>query len=146
MNSADNFFLDKEKLRTIDTLRITYFVIFLFSFGLTELGRFVYRPFIYENNINDFGIADSKGNLGGIIVQIFFGLALVNSTKKKGLRLIGFFMIGYIRGKIGGKPVVPDNHPVFFISKILGAEPECPLIFIDQILGFEILNGLLHTI
>ena len=96
MKSADNFFLDKEKLRTIDTLRITYFVIALFSFGLTELGRFVYRPFIYENNINDFGIADSMGNLGGIIVQIFFGLALVNSTKKKGLRLIAFFIIGYI--------------------------------------------------
>ncbi len=96
MKSADNFFLDKEKLRTIDTLRITYFVIFLFSFGLTEIGRFVYRPFIYENNINDFGIADSMGNLGGIIVQIFFGLALVNSTKKKGLRLIAFFIIGYI--------------------------------------------------
>ena len=29
---------------------------FMLSFGITEIGRFIYRPFIYENNINDFGI------------------------------------------------------------------------------------------
>ena len=69
---------------------------FILSLGLTEIGRFVYRPFIYENNINDFGIADSMGNLGGIIVQLFFGLTIFNSTKKKGFRLISFFIIGYI--------------------------------------------------
>ena len=125
MNSASNFFLDKEKLRTIDTLRITYFVIALFSFGLTELGRFVYRPFIYENNINDFGIADSMGNLGGIIVQIFFGLALFNSTKKKGLRLIAFFMVGYILYE-SLQPILPkgvfDWRDVYgtFIGGLIG--------------------------
>ena len=86
----------KENIRTLDTFRIIYFVAFLISFGLTEIGRYIYRPFIYENNINDYGIADSMGNLGGIIVQIFFGLALINSTKTKGLRLIAFFILGYI--------------------------------------------------
>jgi len=96
MKSSDNFFLDKEKIRTIDTFRIIYFITFLISFGLTEIGRNLYRPFIYENKINDFGIADSIGNSGGIIVQIFFGMAIINSTKKKGLRLISFFTIGYI--------------------------------------------------
>ena len=108
MKSAKNFFLDKEKLRTIDTLRIIYLAIFLFSFGLTELGRYVYRPYIYENNINDFGIADSMGNLGGIIVQIFFGLALINSTKKKGIRLIAFFIIGYIVYEVL-QPILPKR-------------------------------------
>jgi hypothetical protein len=96
MKSDNNFFLDKENLRTIDKYRIIYFITFLFSFGFTEIGRYIYRPFIYENNINDYGIADSMGNWGGIIVQIFFGLAILNSTKKKGLRLISFFIIGYI--------------------------------------------------
>ena len=96
MKLSDNFFLDKEKLRTIDTFRIIYFIVFMVSFALTELGRYVYRPYIYENNINDLGIADSMGNSGGIIVQIFFGLTLINSTKKKGLRLILFFVVGYI--------------------------------------------------
>jgi len=96
MKSKNNFFLDKESIRTVDTFRVIYFVTFLISFELTEIGRYIYRPFIYENNINDYGIADSMGNLGGIIVQIFFGLTIFNSTRIKGLRLIAFFILGYI--------------------------------------------------
>jgi len=96
MKSRDNFFLDKNNFRTIDAFRIYYFVMFIFSFVLTEIGRFVYRPFIYNNNINDFGIADSIGNSGGILAQIFFGLAIINPSKKKGIRLIVFFSSGYI--------------------------------------------------
>ena len=92
----NNYFLDKEKIKTIDTYRIVYFILFLVAFGLTEIGRYIYRPFIYENRIDDYGIADSMGNSGGIIVQIFFGLAIINSTFKKGLRLILFFIFGYI--------------------------------------------------
>ena len=65
-------------------------------FFLTEIGRNIYRPFIYSNNIDDYGIADSIGNLGGIIVQIFFMLAILNSTRKKIIRVIGFIVIGYI--------------------------------------------------
>jgi hypothetical protein len=56
----------------------------------------VYRPFIYNNRINDFGIADSIGNLGGIIVQIFFGITILNPPGSKGIRLIIFFSLGYI--------------------------------------------------
>jgi len=96
IKSKGNFFLDKENIRTIDTFRVTYFILFIVFFLLTEAGRTLYRPYIYENNINDFGIADSMGNLGGIFVQLFFGLALLNSSKTKGIRLICFFIIGYV--------------------------------------------------
>jgi hypothetical protein len=96
MKSENNFFMDIENIKRLDTFRIIYFVMFVLSFGITEIGRYIYRPFIYENNINDFGIADSMGNSGGIIVQIFFGLAIFNSTKIKGIRLISFFIIGYV--------------------------------------------------
>ena len=96
MKSKDNFFLERENIRRIDIFRIIYFILFLLSFGITEIGRYIYRPFIYENNINDFGIADSMGNLGGIIVQIFFSLAIFNSGRKKGVRIISFLVIGYI--------------------------------------------------
>ena len=68
-------------------------VIFFF---LTEIGRKIYRPFIYSDNIDDYGIADSIGNSGGIIVQIFFMLAVLNSQGKKIFRVIGFIVIGYI--------------------------------------------------
>ena len=71
----DNFFIDKEKIKVIDTFRIYYFIIFVLSFLFTEFGRFVYRPFIYENKIDDYGLADSICNWGGIIVQIFLNLS-----------------------------------------------------------------------
>lgn len=135
MKSKNNFFLDKENIRRLDTFRIIYFVIFLLSFGLTEIGRFVYRPFIYENDINDFGIADSMGNLGGIIVQLFFGLMIFNSTKIKGLRLISFFIIGYILYEIA-QPFLPKG--VFDWKDIYGT-------FIGGIIGL-LLFLLIHKV
>ena len=114
MKIQNNFFIDKEKIRTIDKIRIIYFVTFLISFGLTEIGRYIYRPYIYENNINDFGLADSMGNLGGIIVQIFFGLALINATKKIGLKIISVCVIGYILYE-AVQPILPKE---FLIGKI----------------------------
>ena len=103
-----NIFTDLEHFRTIDVRRIIYFITFGLSFVLTELGRFHYRPYIYENNINDFGLADSMGNLGGILVQVFFGLALFNSPKKKGFNLILFFVLGYILYEIV-QPLLPKG-------------------------------------
>ena len=96
MKSSKNFFTDEKQLRTIDTKRILYFLVAVFSFLITEAGRFVYRPFVYENHINDFGIADSIGNSGGIIVQIFFGLAIINSNFKQGFSVIAVATGGYI--------------------------------------------------
>jgi hypothetical protein len=96
MKSSNNYFLDKNTFRIIDKLRVYYFVLFIISFVLTEIGRHVYRPFIYSNHINDFGFADSIGNSGGILVQIFFGFTIINPPKKKGIRLIAFFSFGYI--------------------------------------------------
>ena len=96
MKNYTNFFIDENSLRTIDTFRIVYLLTSVFWFLLTEAGRNIYRPFIYANKINDFGIADSIGNSGGIIVQIFFMLAILNSSRKKVFRIIGFVVVGYI--------------------------------------------------
>lgn len=106
MITERNFFIDKERIRTIDTFRVTYFLLSLFFFLLTEIGRNIYRPFIYENHIDDFGIADSIGNLGGILVQIFFGLAIFNSQLIKSIRLITCFILGYILYEII-QPILP---------------------------------------
>ena len=96
MKKRDNLFTDKIAIRTIDKYRISYLLIAIIMFLMTEAGRNIYRPFIYEHNINDYGLADSIGNLGGIIVEIFFFLAIVNSPKKKGFNLIGFVVIVYV--------------------------------------------------
>ena len=96
MEKNNNFFTDKASIKTIDNIRVVYLVIAVLFFFLTEIGRNIYRPYIYTNNIDDYGIADSIGNSGGIIVQIFFMLAILNSPRKKVLRVIGFIVIGYI--------------------------------------------------
>jgi glycopeptide antibiotics resistance protein len=96
MNPVMCFLIYKNKLREIDTVRIYYFILFLISYGLTEIGRELYRPIIYANHINDFGIADSIGNAGGIIAQIFFGFLIINPSKRIGIRLIVLFSVGYI--------------------------------------------------
>jgi VanZ family protein len=96
MENNNNFFTDKASIKTIDSIRIIYFLIAVLFFFLTEIGRNIYRPYIYANNIDDYGIADSIGNTGGIIVQIFFMLAILNSPRKKVFRVIGFIVIGYI--------------------------------------------------
>lgn len=92
----DNFIIDKDTIRKVDLFRITYFITFISAFLITETGRFLYRPFIYDHNINDFGLADAMGNLGGVIVQIYLGLAILNPPFKKALRVIALFVIGYI--------------------------------------------------
>ncbi|HEY9114763.1 MAG TPA: hypothetical protein VIN10_08675 [Bacteroidales bacterium] len=96
MEKNNNFFTDKASIKTIDSKRIIYFVIAVLFFFMTEMGRNIYRPYIYSNNIDDYGIADSIGNSGGIIVQIFFLLAILNSPRKKVFRVVGFIVIGYI--------------------------------------------------
>ena len=106
MISESNFFVDKDKIKTIDTFRVTYFLMSLFFFLITEIGRNIYRPYIYKNHIDDFGIADSIGNLGGILVQIFFGLAVFNSRLIKSIRLITFFILGYILYELI-QPILP---------------------------------------
>ena len=110
MNKSNpgNFFTDKLSIRTIDTYRIIYALIAIISFIITEIGRKLYRPFIYEKSIDDFGLADSIGNLGGIVVQIFFMLAILNSPKKKTFNLIGFVVVGYIIYEVA-QPYLPKG-------------------------------------
>jgi len=96
MKIRNNFFTDDHAIRTIDNYRIIFLLAAGIMFLITEIGRYVYRPFIYKNNIDDFGIADSIGNLGGIIVQIFFMLAIANSPRNKGFNLIIFAVLGYV--------------------------------------------------
>lgn len=106
--STGHFFTDRESFRTIDSFRLLYAMTAVVAFFLTEAGRFIYRPYIYRNGINDFGIADSMGNLGGIVVQIFFSLAILNSPKRKAFNVIGFLVAGYILYEIV-QPYLPKG-------------------------------------
>jgi hypothetical protein len=81
MANSNNFFTDKNAIKTIDLFRIIYLVIAVFAFLITEAGRNIYRPFIYENAINDFGIAEFSNS--GELSSNIFDLAIINSPKNK---------------------------------------------------------------
>jgi len=79
-----------------NTIRIYFLFIAGIAYFITETGRFIYRPFIRSNGIQDFGLADSIGNLGGIIVQIFLVCAVVNPNKIQSYRWAAFLSSGYM--------------------------------------------------
>lgn len=65
-------------------------------FVLTEIGRKVYRPYIYSNDIFDFWIADTMGNFTGAIAIIFFNFAWVNPKYKQGRMFLIIIIFGLI--------------------------------------------------
>jgi hypothetical protein len=88
-----------DRFLKIDSKRVFLFIIFLLAFIITEIGRKVYRPYIYSNNIFDFWIADTIGNFTGTIAIIFFDLAIINilpEKSKDGKWYILFITIGLI--------------------------------------------------
>ena len=54
------------------------------------LARPIYRPYIYENKINDFHIADTIGNTFGTLPTLFFLTAILSNDTVKGNFLIKF--------------------------------------------------------
>jgi len=76
--------------------RFAFLLIGICAFVATELGRYVYRPFVRVNSIDDFGLADCIGNLGGVVVQIFLGAAVLNCTPRQSYRAAAFFAAGYV--------------------------------------------------
>lgn len=90
------FFYTRERFFKMNALRVAYFIAFASFFVLTEIGRKVYRPYIYRMHVDDFGIADTLGNSLGTLTQIFFYLGLSNATQKQSYRLIGFVTLGYV--------------------------------------------------
>jgi uncharacterized membrane protein len=65
-----------------------------FGIGISALliyefvGRPIYRPYFYNNKINDFHIADTLGNTFGTLPTIFFLIAILSNDTTKGNYLI----------------------------------------------------------
>ena len=100
------FFWTRERIFKKSALRVAYLIAFVGCFIATEIGRKVYRPFIYRNHIDDWGIADSIGNSLGRLAQIFLYLGLTNATQKESYRIIAFVTVGYIVYEIV-QPILP---------------------------------------
>ncbi len=78
---------------------------------LTEVGRHVYRPFIYRRGIDDFHIADTLGNSLGTVATIFVLLAVFGRDRKADDRIILSATVGAVLFELGspllGKPIDP---------------------------------------
>jgi len=87
-------------------MRGVYFILFVITFILTEIGRKIYRPFVYQNGIIDFGFADVIGDLLGTAAIIFFCPGIYNATRIQSMRVIAFIMIGVVIYELL-QPVLP---------------------------------------
>ena len=97
-----------ERILKPNRIRIGFLCIAALAFLATEFGRSVYRPYVQRNDIIDVGLADSIGNLGGIVVQIFFTVAALNSTKKQSFRIAPLLAAGYVVYEFL-QPVLPNG-------------------------------------
>ena len=86
----------QERILKPGRVRLVFLLVAIMAFGVTEFGRFVYRPYVRRNHIVDWGLADCIGNLGGIVVQIFLTLAMMNSSKQQSFRIAPLLAVGYI--------------------------------------------------
>ncbi len=81
----------KEELKN---WKFTKYKLINFAIGISALliyefiGRPIYRPYIYNNKINDFHIADTLGNTFGTLPTIFFLIAILSNETTKGNYLI----------------------------------------------------------
>lgn len=74
--------------------RLTRYKVINLAIGIIALlvyefvGRPIYRPYIYNNKINDFHIADTLGNTFGTLPTLFFLIAFLSNDTTKGNYLI----------------------------------------------------------
>ncbi len=95
--------------------RLTKYKAINFGIGISALlvyefiGRPLYRPYIYSNQINDFHIADTLGNTFGTLPTIFFLIAILSKDTEKGNYLIKLGTLGVVVFELAhpllGKPI-----------------------------------------
>lgn len=84
------------RLLTFSRTRAINLLIAALAFALTEIGRDVYRPYVYRHNLNDLGIADTIGNHLGTITVVFFSLAISHAGRRDGLIMMVVIVAGLV--------------------------------------------------
>ncbi|MCT4592680.1 MAG: hypothetical protein N4A57_00180 [Anaeromicrobium sp.] len=75
---------------------VYYKISFLFLFLTSILGS-VYRSYIYNNNINDYGLADMHTNIGSVVTASFLFMGYVQYKEYKDeLKVILGVVLGFI--------------------------------------------------
>jgi hypothetical protein len=75
--------------------------------AVTEAGRELYRPWVYSQGIDDWGVADTLGNSFGTLTAVFVIVGLVGKDASSDYRLIaliagGLAVYELLQGPMGG--------------------------------------------
>lgn len=90
-------------------------IIAIIAFSITELGRSFYRPYIYENKIEDYFIADTLGNSFGTMTAIFMILTLSGKGTNKDWMMVLIIITGllvYELLNLTGKTAIDTNDMI----------------------------------
>lgn len=90
-------------------------LIAIIAWSITELGRSFYRPYIYENKIEDYFIADTIGNSFGTMTAIFMILTLSGKGTNKDWILVLIIIAGllvYELLNLTGKTAIDINDMI----------------------------------
>lgn len=110
-------------MRTSTRRRVINLLLGLCALLLTEVGRHVYRPFIYARDIYDFHIADTLGNSFGTITTIFVMLAVFGGDRQSDNRVVLSVTVGVVLYELGqplmGNPIDPWDVLATVVSGLL---------------------------
>ena len=96
MKAFYTWFITRDRVFKFSWIRIVSLIITGTSFVATEFSRLHLRPLFRSRGVENLDILNSIGNLGGIVVQIFFGMALLNPNRIQSYRLAAFFAVGFV--------------------------------------------------
>ena len=60
------------------------------------VGRPIYRPYIYANQLNDFHIADTLGNTLGTMTTVFVAIAVFSKDRAGGFFILKMATLGVV--------------------------------------------------
>lgn len=116
----------KELSDGIRTWKFTRERVINLSIGLSAvliyefIARPLYRPYIYQNNINDYHIADTIGNSLGTIATVFVLIGLIGQGRTQHLFLIKTITVSVALYELAhpllGKPIDPWDVLATFIT------------------------------
>jgi hypothetical protein len=86
----------RRRLFTFSRARLINTLVAATAFALTEIGRDIYRPYVYSRDLNDFGIADTMGNHLGTVAIVFFTLAISHAGPQDGLLMMAVIVPGLV--------------------------------------------------
>ena len=104
-----------KKNNNFTSLNKSTLFIAIIAFSITELGRSFYRPYIYENKIADYFIADTIGNSFGTMTAIFMILTLSGKGTNKDWILVLIIISGllvYELLNLTGKTAIDINDMI----------------------------------